>query len=173
MLRNTFLIEWLTENWPEIWSTELNYPGFCEHGSGRKTRAFYRQSPAWTVLEVRGRKCVWRTLRLLSELKPEGQRVSKKWRGGSGQRGRGLIRQGLVSMQTSLHFTRAAEDIRGILMSRVMSSVIKTKVIMTGQEHNGGREASEKEGWGSCMYQSRVRALKTSRNGPGAIGRTW
>lgn len=161
MLRNTFLIEWLTENWPEIWSMELNYPGFCENGNNK---SILKTEPSVNSLRGKRKKTCLKNIKTLSELKPEGQRVSKKWRGGSGQRGRGLIRQGLVSTQTSLHFTRAAEDIRGILMSRVMSSVIKTKVIMTGQEHDGGREA---------MYQSRVRALKTSRNVPGAIGRTW
>lgn len=43
----------------------------------------------------------------------------------------------------------------------------------TGQEQDGDRGASEKEGWGAVCTSAGVRALKASRKILGVTGRTW
>ena len=60
-------------------------------------------------------------------------------------------------------------------MSRVMSSMIKNKVIMTGLDRSkmeAGRPERRRAGGAVCT-RAGVGALKTSRKIPGAIGRTW
>lgn len=105
--------------------------------SGAEKSILKKETGLNKVSEVRGSKSIWRTSRLCQNWSLNAKGLARDGEVGLEKEAEGRWGRALWAMQTSFHFTlRAMEDVWGILISRVMLSVIKNKVIVTGLDRS-------------------------------------